>query len=142
MFDPFGYGRHIYTFYNTCEEENGLKLNDGAYTIFLNAKGILDDVSSELKAFLDFMLGKIVDDDPFIKKLENLLYYAKQNAKWRSKYMLLLMREQETRHEGREEGREEMLKSFVSSMEAKGMSQEEINQIKNLALSYSNSSAQ
>ena len=143
-FDPFGYCRHIYTFYNTCAEENGLKLNDGAYTIFLNARGILDDVNKELKAFLDFMLGKISDDDPFIKKLENLLYYAKQNAEWRSKYMLLLMREQELLEDGRkkgleeglEEGRNEMLKSFMSSMKARGMSQEEINQIKNLALSY------
>ena len=138
-FDPFGYGRHIYTFYNTCKEESGLNLNDGAYTIFLNARGILDDISKELRAFLDFfMTGKTSEEDSFIKKL----YIAKQNADWRSKYMLLLMREQELigegrtegRAEGRTEGRNEMFNSFVSSMKARGMTQEEINQITNSAL--------
>ena len=36
-FDPFKLDRHIYTFSNTCEEVNGLKLNDVAVKIFLNA---------------------------------------------------------------------------------------------------------
>ena len=56
--------------------------------------------------------------------------------------MLLLMREQELigegrtegRAEGRTEGRNEMFNSFVSSMKARGMTQEEINQITNSAL--------
>ena len=68
MFDPFGLGRHIYTFGNTCQEDNGLKLNDGAVTIFLNARGKSDDINGELKAFLDFMLGK-ASGDPFVMRL-------------------------------------------------------------------------
>ena len=98
-FDPFHYGRHKYTFYNTCREVNGLRLDDGAVTVFLNAKGKADDVSTELKAFLDFMMGKS-SDDPFIMELEHQLWEAKQDAIFRRDNMLLLTREEEARGEG------------------------------------------
>ena len=39
-------------------ESNSLKLNDGAVTIFLNTQRKIDDISGELKAFLDFMRGE------------------------------------------------------------------------------------
>ena len=56
--DVFGKNRHIYTFENICREDPGIKLRDGAIKIFLNAKGNLNDVSSELRAFLDYLGGK------------------------------------------------------------------------------------
>ncbi len=107
-FDPFKQGRHIYNFSNVCEEDQNLKLNDGAYTVFLNAEGTLHDISQELKAFLDFVVGK-KSADPFVTKLEHSLYEAKQNAIWRREYMLLLTREQEKFAEGRDEGKAEGL---------------------------------
>ena len=102
-FDPFKHGRHIYSFSNVCEEDQNLKLNDGAHTVFLNTEGMRDDISSELKAFLDFVVGR-KSADPFVTRLEHSLYEAKQNAIWRREYMLLLTREQEKFAEGREEG--------------------------------------
>ena len=105
-FDPFGKGRHVYTFRNICCEDKNLELNDGAITIFLNAKGTMDDVSPELRAFLDFVMGK-TSDDPFIKKLEKALDAAKKNSRWRREYMMWLMRDQEKIEEGRIEGRRE-----------------------------------
>ena len=54
-FDPFGQGRHIYTFRNVCEEDGGLLLGDGAYTIFLNTKGTADDVGVEMREFLAYV---------------------------------------------------------------------------------------
>ena len=41
-FDPFGLGRHIYTFENRCSEDTTLTLNDGTVKIILNTKGTLD----------------------------------------------------------------------------------------------------
>ena len=38
-FDLYGQGRHMYTFRNFCVQERDLMLDDGAATIFLNAKG-------------------------------------------------------------------------------------------------------
>ena len=105
-FDPFGCGRHIYKFMNVCHEDRNLKLNDGAFTIFLNARGKADDISEELKAFLDVMQGK-TSNDPFIKKLEYKLKEAKGNAEWRREYMTLLMIEDEKFAEGRNVGQKE-----------------------------------
>ena len=57
-FDLFGQGRHIYTFENYCKEDKNILLGDDAVKIFLNADGKLDDVSKELRAFLDYVAGK------------------------------------------------------------------------------------
>ena len=58
-FDPFGMGRHIYTFENHCNEDTSLTLNDGTVKIILNTKGTLDDVSPEMKRLLDYVDGKV-----------------------------------------------------------------------------------
>ena len=100
-FDLFDEGRHIYTFKNFCAENKELELDDGAYTIFLNTKGKLDDVSPELKNFLNFVgKNKVADGDSFIKTLDERIKEAKHNAKWRDEYMLLLTREDERFAEG------------------------------------------
>lgn len=133
-FDPFRMGRHIYTFRNSCEESDGLKLNDGTVTIFLNTRGKINDISAELKAFLDFMTGKS-GTDPFVMELEERMKIAKLDAKWRRVYMLKMLREREIRGEGRiegrEEGREEMFNTVINFMKSEGMSNEEINRLRN-----------
>ncbi len=68
-FDPFGKGRHIYTFRNLCVEDKKLELSDGAIKIFLNAKGTLNDVDEGVKAFLDYVNG-IVCDNPLVKEID------------------------------------------------------------------------
>ena len=65
-FDLFKLGRHMYTFRNFCVQERDLMLNDGSTTIFLNTKGRTDDISPELKSFLDFVNGENSDDE-FVK---------------------------------------------------------------------------
>ena len=104
-FDLFNKGRHIYTFKNFCAEDKELELEDGAYTIFLNTKGKLDDVSLELKNFLNFVdKNKVVDGDSFIKTLDEKIKEAKHNTVWRDEFMLLLTREDEKFAEGRTGG--------------------------------------
>ena len=136
-FDPFHHDRHIYTFYNRCQEDNSIVLHDGAYTVFLNAKGKADDVSPELKTFLDFMIGK-TSDDPFIRELEEQLEVLKKDSTYRRNYMLLLTREDEKLAEGRAEGRmigieegipigeERTRRLFIDRLMARGMSYDEV----------------
>ena len=151
-FDLFGKGRHIYTFRNYCEEDKELALNDGAYTIFLNTEGTMEDVSPELKRFLDFVAGRINADgieDSFIKILDEKITEIKENVKWRREYMLLMTefdegflegreegleagraegREEgrtEGRTEGRIEGRNEVMRSIYDRLTASGMSPQE-----------------
>ena len=131
-FDPFGKGRHIYTFRNFCSEDKDLELNDGSVTIFLNAKGTLDDVSPALRAFLDFLVGK-TSDDPFIRKLEKALNEAKKNSSWRREYMMLLMRDQEKIEEGRIAGRREANFETARRLRDMGMADPDIHRATNLS---------
>ena len=54
-FDPFGKKRRMYSFRNYCTEDKDIELEDGGYTVFLNTKGKMNDVSAELKNFLNFV---------------------------------------------------------------------------------------
>ncbi len=105
-FDQYEKGRHIYTFTNKCTEEPRLEMDDGTTKIVLNASGTLDDVSDELKAFLDYVAGKTVDDE-YVKRLDEAVIRARANKKWRKEYMTLMMRDLENQELGREKGREE-----------------------------------
>lgn len=104
--DLFEKGRHIYTFKNICQEDGELALGDGTEKLFLNANGQKDDVSPELKAFLDYVAGK-PSEDQFVQKLKKAVNEAKKNREWRREYMTLLMRDQENIEKGLEQGRKE-----------------------------------
>ena len=54
----------------------------------------MEDISPELKAFLDYVVGKKTDD-PYVQKLDEAAKEAKKNREWRYEYMTLLMRDQE-----------------------------------------------
>ena len=105
-FDPFGEGRHIYTFCNTCQENTALTLDDDAVKIILSTKGTMDDVSPEMKRILDYIDGKGASDK-FTGALEEAVCSARQNERWRLDYMTLEYEYRQRYLEGKEEGREE-----------------------------------
>lgn len=102
-FDLFDRGRHIYTFENICKEDSSIFLKDEAVKIFLNAGGTQDDVSKELKAFLDYVAG-VESEDDFVQRVARAVQEAKKNREWRHEYMTLQMRDQENIEKGRAEG--------------------------------------
>lgn len=75
--------------------------------MFLNTKGTEDDISPELKRFLDFVGKNEMSEDSFIKTLDGKMKEAKANTEWRREYMKLLTIEEEKFAEGRNLGREE-----------------------------------
>ena len=105
-FDPFGEGRNIYTFCNTCQENTALTLDDDAVKIILSTKGTMDDVSPEMKRILDYIDGKGASDK-FTEELEEAVRSARQNERWRLDYMTLEYEYRQRYLEGKEEGREE-----------------------------------
>ena len=105
-FDPFGEGRHIYTFCNTCQENTALTLDDDAVKIILSTKGTMDDVSPEMKRILDYIDGRGASDK-FTEELEEAVCSARQNERWRLDYMTLEYEYRQRYLEGKEEGREE-----------------------------------
>ena len=118
-FDLYETGRHRYTFAGTCAEDPEVTIQDGTVRIFLNAKGTMNDVSSSLKAFLDYVAGTVTED-PFVQELEEAVTEARKNRKWRHEYMTLLMRDQDNLEKGREEGlklgREQGLEQGIKMM--------------------------
>jgi predicted transposase/invertase (TIGR01784 family) len=120
LFDPFKTGRHIYTFEHRCKEDPSITLGDESTTIFLNAKGKLNDVDDELHGFLSYVASGMPESD-FALELDKNVQEIKSNEKWRLEYMTLFMRDQENlrqgiekgRKEGREEGREEGRNSMI-----------------------------
>lgn len=98
-FDPFGLGRHFYSFENICIEDHDLSLNDGTKKIMLNTKGILDDISPDLKRLLDFIDGAKPADD-FTRDLDSAVKNARLSTKWRVEYMNLQLAYQEKYREG------------------------------------------
>lgn len=123
--DIFGKGRHLYTFENRCREDSDIALQDGAVKIFLNADSKMNDVSSELRAFLDYIAGQR-PKDAYIKKLDEAVREAKRNREWRHEYMTLLMRDQENIEKGIEQGREKERRKIILNMLKQGLSCEQI----------------
>ena len=112
-FDLFGQNRHIYRFRNYEMSDKSLLLDDGTMKVFLNSRGTADDISDELKNFLDLVNG-LEPADHFCEELDREVRKAKQSAEVRRSYMDL---EDKLRHErnralkeGIEYGREQGLK--------------------------------
>ncbi len=72
----------------------------------------MNDVSPELKAFLDYVVGK-KPADPFVDELEEAVENARKNREWRHEYMTLLMRDQENREIGEKYGENKMARLIM-----------------------------
>lgn len=119
-YDVFGLDKPIYAFENRCVQEDGLRLGDDAYRIFLCLTPHFADanIDEDIKAFLFYIKGIVKEDNQFIQRLNEELYNVKNNKLWRKEYMkyeldLMMMRKM-----GYEEGKE--------------AAQEEINAMKEL----------
>lgn len=103
----------VYMFENYCKEE-GISLNDGAKTVFLNAACDTDELSGELKAFVEYLKTGICDtDDGLVNAIDRSVTEVRENVKWRSEYMTFEVRLMEERMKAREEERVELLASLV-----------------------------
>ena len=111
--DPFDKGLHIYTFENVCREYPDLLLGDETTKVFINAAGTANDVSEEMKQFLDYLLGKGAQND-FTRQIEDEVTKARAHEEWKVEYMSLFLRDQEMREEGREEAKHSMIMNMLN----------------------------
>ena len=105
-FDPFGKGRHKYTFQNLCKEEQSLVLEDRCVKVFFNTKGTQNDVSDEVSELLRYLDTKESCNE-LTRQLDAEVEKVRSNEMWRREYMKSLLYEMDIRNEGRAEGREE-----------------------------------
>lgn len=97
--DIFGKGLPVYTFENQCKECKDLSLGDETTKIFINASGHSQDLSDEMRDFLNYLVGKSAESD-FVKKIESEVQKAQTQERWRLEYMTLYERDMENREEG------------------------------------------
>ena len=136
MSDPFGEGRHIYTFENVCLEDRETYLKDETTKVILNAAGTLDDVSDNLKDFFE-LLKSGTGESGLSKRIAQEVDRARMHEEWRLEYMTLFMRDQENidkgrvegRLEGRAEGRLEGRADAIEKLLTKGKSSKEIHEL-------------
>ena len=107
-YDPFGQGRHIYTFENCCLEDPELRLKDESTKIFLNTKGMKNDIPKPLKLFLDYIeTGKTTDE--YTAELDKAVGEVRNDEKWREPIMTLEMLINDRLHAAVKEARSEGL---------------------------------
>lgn len=115
-FDLFHKGLHRYTFSQMCGGKPSVLLGDGSSVVFLNSKGTADDVSPEVLSFLNYMEGIVIEEDPYIKMLDEAVKKAKKNTDWRQEYMLYEMELAHEKELARKEGRKEGIKEGARMM--------------------------
>lgn len=102
-FDEFKLGLHKYTFQNRCNEQPELVLGDESTKIFLCAGGDANDVSDDMKEFLEWLTTGKTGQCELVNNLDHAIQKARDHEEWRLEYMTLLMRDQEMMKKGRNE---------------------------------------
>lgn len=91
---------------------------DGAAKILLSTKGTMDDVASDMKAFLEYVDGKMVEDD-FVQEIDRKIKNIKEQEAERVNYMTYAMKIQEERDEARAEGKTEGIVQSIRNLIAR-----------------------
>ena len=99
----FKYNRHFYSFRERCDQELDFILESGVTKIFLSTKGTIDDVSPDIKAFLDYVDTGFVSGD-FVKELDNAVQLVKSNRKAMKEFMTYEMALLESEMTGEQRG--------------------------------------
>ena len=85
----------------------------------------MDDINDDLRAFLDYVAGKEVDDN-YVRKLDAAVTRAKLNKRWRAEYMIASGWVMDHEIIGRQKGIEEERQERISTMLRNGKTPQEI----------------
>ena len=102
-FDPFERGMYRYSFQNACEEKPELKLSDGTFKVFINARSAAEDASDEMRALLAYLMDGHVGSD-LTRRIEACVEAGRQRETWKMIYFEQNSREATIRREAKAEG--------------------------------------
>ena len=118
-FDPFDLG-------NYCRQDKALALDDGRTAIFLNTKGIKNDVSKGLRNFLDYVDNRDVDNDKYVDELKGYIQNLSKNTEWRNDYMDNRTHMMFHDEDVREEGKRDAIRGTIELLRQAGMAEAEV----------------
>lgn len=134
-FDLFGKDYYKYTFTHKCTEVEGLELEDGATTIFMNVGGHLGNISEDCKAFLDSVRGRFTNNE-FSAILKKEVIRVKQSKKWRREYMFLSMWLRDELKQAKSEAIQQGIEQGIERgrVEGRGEAEKQINSLHKILL--------
>lgn len=103
-FDPYKRGWHLYCFENTCCRDATLKLGDDTVKIILNTRGMGEDITPQLQAFMDYVNSGIISANPLVQALDQRVNDVKRNEKERVSYMKYELNLRDARKDGEKAG--------------------------------------
>lgn len=123
--DPFGLNEALYRIQSTCLEHLDMYYNEGVYKIVLNSQGNKDNISKELKEFLEYIETNKPGDDELCKTINNKVNEINMDGDWRHQAMTLdekirfekKLSKEEGKVEGKEEGKEEAKSMLLLDLE-------------------------
>lgn len=74
-------------------------MGDETTKVFINADGTANDISQDMKDFLDYLQGKGARSD-FTRRISDEVNKARAHEEWKVEYMSLFLRDQEKIEEG------------------------------------------
>ena len=112
----------VYTFKTMCSEDSRIELCDGVTKIIINSKAAEYEKNEKLKVFLEYMNGKVSEDE-FIQRLERRIKEVKANEELRREYMLVNTIERDARNDGWKAGLVQGKSLGLAEGEARGRSE-------------------
>lgn len=124
-FDLFKLGYHKYSFVPKCQEVEGLTLDDGTERVFICAGGDRDDVSDDVKDFIDYLIGKAANSN-LTSRIDAKVKEAIEKRLWRKEYMTYKEQMDEEFKRGLEQGIEQRDEEKITEMLKSGKTAEAI----------------
>lgn len=131
-FDPFGKGKYLYLFENTCEGDAGLKLGDRARRFFFNATARTPDIPEEIRTLFEYIMNRETEDD-LTRRIEDAVERVKGNSVERSRYKDMVFPD-DLLLEAEDMGWRAGIEHMITDALLRGKSCEEIAEFNNLPL--------
>ena len=128
-FDLFEKGYHKYSFIPKCREDEELELKDGTDRIFICAGGDKDDVSEEMRCFIDYLTGNTAKSD-LTTRIESKVKEAIEKRLWRKEYMTYKEHMDQEYKRGKAEGKAEGEEERKTLKNENELLRKEIGQLK------------
>ena len=118
-----------------CIEEPELVLPDETKKVFLCTEGTQDDISANIKDFLNFVAGRSANG-PLAKNLREEVQKALTKEEWRKEYMENMAVIMDAKREGRAEGRAKGRAEGRAEGRAKGREEERADTFERVTRNY------
>ncbi|MBP5447989.1 MAG: Rpn family recombination-promoting nuclease/putative transposase [Treponema sp.] len=127
-FDPFRdkkdqpHGLYRYTFRNVCDENSLVNLDDKCLKVVYNASAYEKAEDPKVRALLRFIQTNEPGEDPFAKQLEDFVFKARTNEKFKREYLAMNLHDRDMMKIGEREGAQQKAEEDARSFYANGVS--------------------